>query len=221
MAGVVMRPGRTFRRLVAEPEWRGVLLFSTVLAVVAGVAVMSTAVGQQALVDQWERTAAAVGHDLDDAGYRQLEAWSHYAAVYGAAGALFGVPVLAFGVAGLLHLAFGRVRRFTTVLAVTVHAGVILSLRQVLAAVLIYVGETTASVLSLGLAFPGLDAASPMARALGFIDLFVLWWVILIAIGTARLYGQRVRSTTLAFLGVYLALAVLTAVVFSAAGAAA
>jgi hypothetical protein len=218
MAGVVLRPGRTFRRVVGDPQWRNVLVLSTVIAVVAAVAVLNTAIGRQALVDQWERTSAALGHEVDDVGYQQLEAWGRYAAVYGAAGALVGGPVLAFGVTALIYAVFRRARPFMTVFAVAVHAGVILTLRQVVTAVSIYVGETTASHLTLGAAFPGLDAASPAARALGFVDLFVVWWLIVLGIGVARLFERRARSTALAFLGAYAVFAALTAIVFSVAG---
>ena len=218
MAGVVMRPGRTFRQLLADPQWRTVLVLSTAIAVVTAAAVMNTTVGRQALVDQWERTAAALGHQVDDAGYQQLEAWGQYAALYGAVGALLNVPVLALGMAVLIHAAGRRARPFATVFAVTTYAGVILSLRQVVSAVSIYMAETTASRLTLGAAFPGLDAASPAARALGFVDLFVVWWVIVLGVGVARVYGRRARSTSLAFLGAYAVLAVLAAIVFRVAG---
>jgi hypothetical protein len=222
MAGILVRPGRTFDRVIADPQWRGVLVASTLLAVLAGASVMSTAVGRQGLVDEWERTAAALGHEVGDAGYGQLERLSRYGPLYAAAGALASGPLLAIGVAGLLSVAFGRrhpVRpAFTTVFAIAVHAGVVLSLRHVVAAGLLYGRETTANALSVGAWFPGLDATSPAARALGIVDLFVLWWVVVLAIGTARLYHRRVRATALGFVGVYVALALLTAAAFTAAG---
>jgi hypothetical protein len=218
MAGVLVRPRRAFDRVVANPQWTGLLALSTVLALVAAAWVMSTTVGQQALVDQWERTAAALGHEVDDAGYSQLEGWSRYGALYGLATTLLTGPALAFGVAGLLHLAFGRSRPWTAAMAVAAHAGVVLTLRQIVAAALTYGRETTASTLSLGaLMFPGLDAASSAARMLGFIDVFVLWWVVLLAIGAGRLYRRRVRSTALAFVGVYVVLAVLVTAAFTVA----
>jgi hypothetical protein len=221
VAGVIVRPGHTFDRVLRRRRWSGVLLLSTAIALLAGVWLMSTTVGQQALVDQWERTAAAVGHDVDDAGYSQLEAWSRYGAVYAVAGALLTVPVLAAAVAGLLYLAFGRTHPWTEAMVVAVHAGVVLSLRQVVVAALTYGRETTASALSVGgLMFPGLDAASTAARLLGFIDLFALWWVVVLAIGAARLYRRRARSTVLTFVGVYVAVAVLIAAIFTAAGTA-
>jgi hypothetical protein len=221
LAGVVVQPRRTFDRVVADPRWRGVLLASTLTAALVGGSVMSTAIGRQALVDEWERTAWAAGHEVDDAGYRQLETLSGYGAAYAATGALIGGPIVALAVAGLLQLAYGRgpVRpSFGGALAVTAHAGVILGLRQVVAAGFTYARETTATALSIGAAFPSLDASSPVARTLGFIDVFVLWWVVLLAIGAARLYERRARPTALALVGIYLSLAVLTAAAFAAAG---
>ena len=46
----------------------------------------------------------------------------------------------------------------------------------------------------MGLLFPGLDATSAAARSLGFIDLFVVWWLVLLGIGIADLYGRRRRQ---------------------------
>jgi hypothetical protein len=183
---------------------------------------MSTTVGQQALVDQWERTSAALRHEVDDAGYSQLEAWSRFGALYAVGTALLAGPAMAAVAAGLMHVAFGRTRAWTAAMAVAVHAGVVLTLRQVVVAALTYSRETTASTLSVGaLMFPGLDAASGSARLLGFVDVFVLWWVVLLAIGAARLYRRRARSTVLAFVGVYLVVAALIAVVFTVAAGAA
>ena len=51
------------------------LFSSGAAAAIAGALVMFTDIGQQALVDQWERTAVAFGRPVDDAAYarRKLE----------------------------------------------------------------------------------------------------------------------------------------------------
>jgi hypothetical protein len=87
--------------------------------------------------------------------------------------------------------------------------------------VLAYARETTASAISLGAWFPGLDASSPLARALGFADLFVLWWIVLLGIAAAMLYGKRRRNLVFGFLALYLVLALVGAAAFAAAGRAA
>ena len=223
IAGMVFRPVATLEATRRDAHWRGVLVLTTAVALVVGVLVMQTTVGQQALVDQWERTTAALGHEVDAAGYARLEALSRYGALYTAGGTLLVGPGLALVVTALLQAAFGKTRSvpFVLTFAAVVHVGVILALRQVVVAVLAYARETTASAVSLGAWFSGLDASSPLARALGVVDLFVVWWIVLLGVAAAMLYGKRPRNMVFGFLGLYMALALITAAAFAAAGAAA
>jgi hypothetical protein len=199
-----------------------VLLLSTLLGAAAGAALMTTDVGRQALVDQWERTALAFGQPVDDAAYARLEELSARSAVgYALVTSVISGPVLTVVIAGLLLAAFrrrpgpegaaGRSVTFRQSLAVAAHAGFILALRQVIAAPVGYLRESTASATSLALWFPGLDEASPVARFFGAIDLFVVWWIVVLAIGTAVLFRRRTRSVAGAFVGIYVGLALLLA----------
>jgi energy-converting hydrogenase Eha subunit A len=223
ITGMLVRPVATLEGVRRDGRWRGVLVATTAAALVVGVLVMQTAAGQQALVDQWERTTAALGQEVDAAGYAQLEELSRYGWLYSAAGTLLAGPLLALGVTALLQAVFGRNRPvpFARAWALVVHAGVVLALRQVIFALLAYARETTASAVSLGVWFPGLDASSALSRALGFVDLFVVWWIVLLGIAAAMLYGRRRRNLVCAFLGLYLALALVAAAAFAAAGGAA
>jgi hypothetical protein len=108
--------------------------------------------------------------------------------------------------------------QFRQVVAITAYAGVILALRQVVAAPLDYARETLASPVAANLLFPTLDEASPLARFLGVIDLFIVWWACVLAIGVAVLYRRRARSLVLGFIGAYLALAALLALMMAVAG---
>ena len=65
----------------------------------------------------------------------------------------------------------------------------------------------------------GLDASSALARALSFVDLFVVWWIVLLGIAAAMLYGKRRRHLVCGFLGLYLVLALVTAAAIAAAAA--
>ena len=55
--------------------------------------------------------------------------------------------------------------------------------------------------------FSTLDEGSPLARFFGSVDLFVIWWVVLIAIGMSVLYRRPARRLALAFMGTYVVLA--------------
>jgi len=195
------------------------LLVTTLVSAGTGVALMETAVGRQALVDQWERTAAAFGQPVDDAGYARLEELGENgSAGYAIVNALISGPVVAFGVAALLFLVFRGDATFRQVLTVSTYAGVILALRQVIAAPVSYLRESTASATTLGSLFSTVDEASPVARFLGAVDVFVIWWAIVLAIGVSVLYQRRARTVAVTFVGVYAALALLLAIAMAVTG---
>ena len=219
IAGVIRRPRSTFQAVVSHPRWGALLLATTLMSGLAGAAFMATAVGRQALVDQWERTATAFGQPVDDAAYARLDnLGSRSSVVYAVAAALLAGPVLAVGMTLLLRVVFRGRASFHQVMAVTTYAGVILAIRQVLAAPLGYVRETTSSATSLGALVSSLDEASPIARFVGAMDVFVIWWAIVLAIGVSVLYRRRARNVAVTFVGVYAALALLLAIAMAVTG---
>ena len=219
IVGVVRRPRSTFRSVVSHPRWGTVLLVTTLISGLAGAAFMATAVGRQALVDQWERTATAFGQPVDEGAYERLEHLSERSGVaYAVASAILAGPVLATGIALLLRVVFRGRASFQQVMAVTSYAGVILAIRQVVAAPIGYVRETTSSATSLGALFSSLDEASPVSRFFAALDVFVIWWVIVLAIGVSVLYHRRARTMAVTFVGAYAALALLLAMAMAATG---
>lgn len=223
MAGVLRSPRRLFTAVTDRPSWAAVLITTWIVTTACGVAFMTTARGQQALVDEWERTAIAFGQPVSDARYARFQETSAQSGPgYAALAALVGGPVLALGLSAAILAVFNGLRSgrasYGQVLAIVAHAGVILALRRVLVTPLNYLRETTASPVTLGLLFPMLDEASPPARFLGAIDLFVLWWVVVIAIGVSVLYRRSARSTTVAFVGAYVGFALILAIVMAVSG---
>jgi hypothetical protein len=187
--------------------------------------VSSTEVGQLALVDQWERTALAFGQTVDDARYADLLAWSRLGPAVAVGNALLAGPGVAL-VVSLLVFAWLRRRTrteadrtvsYSQVLAVVVHAGVVLAVGRLVAAPLVYAHETTASATTVGAWFPSLDEASPAARFLGAIDLFTIWWAVVLGIGVAVLSGRRARTCAAWILTVYIGIAVIAAAVMASA----
>jgi len=222
MAGVLRRPRATFQALKAVPRWADVLL--AIFLVTAGIsaALLETRVGQLALLDQWERTAVAFGQDVSDEQYAALRAASENGAVYAVASALAGGPAMTFAIAALLfgwfRLSGARGVSYRQVLSVVAHAGVILMLRQIIAAPIVYARETLASPVTLNLFVTVLDEASPMARFLASVDLFVVWWMIVIAIGMSVLYGRSARRLAVMFVTLYILLAVMLAAAMALTG---
>jgi hypothetical protein len=193
----------------------------TIAAAAANAIFMNTEVGRQALVDRWERTALAFGQEVDDATYAEWQESSGRGPLYGAYWAVLNVPGVALLAAAGVFVVFGRgpVRvPFVTVLAVVAHTGVILALRQIVAAPIAYARETTASATSLGVWLPGLDETSSLARFAALMDLFTIWWAVLLAIGVSVIYGTRAARLAAGFVGVYAGVAAVLAGVMAVLG---
>ncbi len=214
MAGVVLRPRSTFAAVVIRPRAAGVLAMLTAVTFAATAGFLATEVGQVALVDQWERTALAFGRPVDDARYAAMQEFTRYRVPYAAAISVARGPVAAVAIAGVLYGLFamgGRRARFGQVLAVVAHAGVILALRDVVAAPLNYVRESLASPLTLVQFFGMLDEASPLARSFALVDVFMLWWIVVLAVGLAVLYRTRARAVAAGAIAAYAGIAVVLA----------
>jgi hypothetical protein len=220
LLGIIRRPRLTLQEVVSHPQWAPMLVLLTVLMAAAGTLVSSTEVGRVARLDQWERVALAFGQPVDDARYAELQTCSHRGPAVSLASALIFGP----GLAAVVSLvAFAWVRRraprvsYSQVMAVVVHAGVILALGRLVAAPFVYARETTASATTLGAWFAPLDESSPVARFLGAIDLFTVWWAVVLGIGLAILSGHRARTCVGWVVSIYVGLALVAAAVMAVA----
>jgi hypothetical protein len=198
------------------------MLTTYLVTAACGAALMQTGIGRQALVDQWERSAEAFGRDVDDALYGRFVAWSEHGAAYAAARAALAGPVLAIAAAAAIMALFNATSpvraSYAQVLAIVAHAGVIAALGQALAAPIAYASETLATPATLGRVLPAFDEASPAARFLGAIDLFLVWWAVVLGLGIALLYRRSPARTAAGFVGVYVVFAALLAAVMAVTG---
>jgi hypothetical protein len=202
-----------------------VLVVTTVITFTCSAGFLRTQVGQQALVDQWERTALAFGQTVDDAQYSRMEETAgsgRFDLMYAAVTTLAGGPAFVIAIAALLYLVLNRTSghraSYVQVLAVVCYAAVILALRQVIATPIDYLRESIASPTTLVQFFTMLDEGSPLARFLGVIDLFVIWWIVVLAIGMSVLYERPARRLGLVFASTYVAVAFLAAVAMAVSG---
>ena len=162
------------------------------------------------------------GQPVDDARYAEWQALSERPLPYAAAMALASGPAAAVLLAVVLFGWFTGIRRgrasFGQVLAVVAAASAVLMVRYVVSAPISYVRETIASPTTLGMVFRVMDPSAPGARFLSLIDMFVVWWIVVLAIGVGVLYGQRTRNLLLLFLAVYAVIALLLTGTMAALG---
>lgn len=174
------------------------------------------------------RQFESFGADVSDETYARLRGWTPYRPAISAAIILVGWPVAWLAAAGILKAAGDRAgqalpRRndgtpargrvtFAQVLTVVVHASAIFAVQSLIATPVNYARESIGGATSLSMVMPGFGESTFPARLLGALDLFVLWWVALVAMGFGILYGTRTLPVARWLLGAYAAGAVVLAI---------
>jgi hypothetical protein len=148
-------------------------------------------------VQQMER----FGMTVTDAMYQQMEQRSRtsLSPILTIVGTMVGMPFVVVIMTLLLWVVFnailGGTGTFKHVMSVVAHAQVIPAVGYLFAAPIMYArGVMTTGVANLGALLPMLDETSFLAKVLGMIDLFQIWWVIVLSIGLAALYKKQARS---------------------------
>jgi Yip1-like protein len=220
--GVLTSPRATYADVAAHPRALGILALSILIMATASVVFFSTEVGKQALMDQQVRTLESFGVKIPDAAYQQMEdrLSRPYTPFLTAAGQVVFAPVIVLVISGIALAIFnallGGDATFKQVFAVVAHSGVITALQQLFVLPLDYVRQSLSSPTSLAVFAPFLDDASFVARFLGGVDLFLLWWILNLAIGLAVLYKRRTGPVATGMVLTYLAIGLIIAAVRTA-----
>jgi hypothetical protein len=127
-------------------------------------------------------------------------------------------------IAGILFAVFnaamGGEASFKQVFAVLVHAGAISALSTVFSGTINYFRGSIGSVANLGGLLPMLSDTSFAGRLLGMIDVFLIWYIVVLAIGLAVLYRRRTQPIAVSLLTVYALIAIVVALFKSRVGGA-
>jgi hypothetical protein len=215
VVGVLVAPRATYADVAARPRWLGVL--AVVLATMATCSIIffSTDVGKVALLDQQVSAMESFGIKLPDEAYRQMEEnlARPTTPYFTAASQVIFVPIVALIIAGIAMGIFTAVlggdASFKQVFAIVAHAGVVSAAQQLFVYPLDYARESLSSPTTLAAFVPFLDENTFPARLLGSIDLFLIWWLVNLAIGLGVLYKRRTGPIAVGFLSVYLAIALI------------
>lgn len=221
VTGVLLRPRATMAEVVQHPVFFTTWVVVLLVVITCGGLLLSTPVGQQALVDERVRVAEAMGGRVDDAAYAGLQRRPPVAIYLTSGGRMLLMPPVTIAVAAglmlLARLAASNVR-FVTALAVAVHATVVLALQQVIATPLHYSMESLTSPTNVAGVLRMFDEGSWPARLFGTIDVFGLWWLWLLAVGLSAATARPARQYIWKLLAVYVGVAAVVAAVFAALG---
>jgi len=215
--GVLTSPRSTYADVAARPRWLGVFVVVLVTTIVPVSWLLSTEVGQRAVIDQQLQTLEAFGRTINDEQYRQMERMAPYSVYFAAVSQIIFLPIVTLVIAGVVFAIFngalGANATFKQVFAVVAFSGVVMALRTLFATPLNYARESLSSPTNLTAVLPFFEDNTFAARLLGSIDLFLIWWVVNLAIGLGVLYKRRTAPIATTFLVVYGAIALTIAAV--------
>jgi hypothetical protein len=204
VVGIVVSPIETMRRVVATPRWLGVLALTSVVNAVFVGGFLSTEVGQEAWLDEAIESTRSIGGGESDAQLEQMEKIKPYVGAIAAVQSLFMIPLMQLVIAGVLFLVFtvvlGASAAFRELFAVVAHAGVISVVAQFFVWPLNYFRGEMSSPTTFAAFLPMLDADTLLFHVLGMVDLFYIWWVIVLALGLGVLYRRSNKAITISLL---------------------
>ena len=208
---MMFSPAVTLRDVAHDPRPAGMLAFVSVVTALSAAMFLATDVGKLAWLDEATRQAQLFGLPVTDAQYAQLERMRDYAAYLVVVQDLFGIPLVILAAAGIVKGVFAVVSSphatFKQTVGVMSASTVILTFRQVCVLPIDYLRESMTSATNLAVFLPMLRPAGFLSGLLGAIDVFVVWWLLVLANGLAALYRCSARSIALTFFGLYGAVA--------------
>lgn len=222
--GVITSPRETFERVVAAPRVGGALALVALTGALTIGGFLSTDIGKQAWLDQQvEAVETWTGQPMSDEQYAQQQTMSEYAGIMGAVQMIVSVPLMALIIGGVLYAIFnalmGGTATFKQVMAVVAHSQIISALAFLVSTPINFAKQSMTGATNLAVLFPMLDESSFVARLLGMLDLFAIWWVAVLSIGLAVLYKRKTGSVAMVLFGIYAVIALVVAVFLSGRGA--
>ena len=204
---MVRSPRVTLTHVVNHPRSLDLGVLIVVVSAACSSGFLMTRVGQLAALDQHVRQLESFGATVTDERYEDLRALVPYRPAISAAVIAIGWPVLWLAMARSIQWFGRRAGRgeaaFRQVLAVVVHAWAIFAVRALVATPINYARESLGGATSLSMFIPAFGESTFPARLLGAVDIFAVWWVILMAIGLSSLYQTRTLPIARWLFGAY------------------
>jgi len=218
LLGVIFSPRATYQAVVARPRVLGAFAITIGIMAITEGAFFTTPVMQEVLLDQQVKTVESFGVTINDQTYARMEQGIGRAAYTTPISLVIGIPIVAAIMAGIILAIWGMLMggtgTFKQVYAILAHSGVIFALSVLFAMPLSYATHRMAGA-NLGVFVPMLEETSFLARFLGAIDLFLVWWSINVAIGVGVLFKKKTGGIAATFVGLYVVVALLLAIVRS------
>ena len=221
--GILTSPRETFADVAARPRWFGMMAVVLIVTAVCTGWFFSTQVGQTAWLDQVVEQARKAGREMPEAQWATMQKMSSYMGLIYVASTLVIAPIMWLIISGLLFAVFnaalGGTSTFKQLFAVFVHSTAVTLIQQLFVTPLNYVRESLTSATNLGVFLPMLDESSFLAKFLGTIDLFLIWWIVVLSIGLGVLFKRKTGPIAAGLFVVYGIIAVIVAAFVGRGGA--
>jgi len=221
--GVLTSPKATFQAIVAAPKVLGIMLLIASLSAVFVALPLTTDAGKQAQIDKSVEQMKSMGFTVTDEMYDGMQKGAGRMPYTSGLAVLVFTPVMALIFSGILfaifNAALGGEASFKQVMSVYLHSGPVSVLSLAVTGLVNYFTGRSGSVTSLGALLPMLSEKSFAANLLGAVDLFIIWSLVVLAIGLGVLYRRRTQPIVISLLSVYAVIAIVIAVLRSRGGA--
>ena len=221
LIGVITAPKATFQSIVAQPKWLGMLALLCVLSAGLVGGFLLTQVGQQAWLDA-ATAGGPFGREVTDQQLAGMQRMAPFVGYFTMVSIFCFVPILYLVVSAILFAVFnagmGGNATFKQIFAVVVHSGVVGLLGQLFTVPMNYARGVMSSATNLTVLVPGIAETSFIGRLLGAIDIFLIWQLIVLAIGLAVLYRRRTQPIATTLFVIYGIIALVIATVRSTLG---
>lgn len=220
MIGVLLSPRETFAAVALKPRWLGVMVVTLIMSSAGYYLILGSQDMQDAIVDQQVRAIEGRGNAVSDEQLANMERFIGYLPVGYAVGVFIVGPIFGAAIAGIVTGIFSTLMggngTFKQVFAVMNHAGFIPALSALFIAGMLALGAKPVGQrppgANLGVFLPMLEETSFLAVMLRSIDMFLLWWMVVLAIGLGVLYKRKTGPIATVFIGLYVVIAVVIAV---------
>jgi hypothetical protein len=204
---MIRSPRATLRNAVAQPRSLDLAILILVISTVCSAGFLMTRVGRLAVLDQQVRQLESFGIPVTDNRYEQLRQAAAYRPLASAVLIVVGWPILWVLGARCIQWIGRRSGRgdvtFAQVLTVLVHASAIFAVQNIIATPINYARESLGGATSLSAVMPAFGDSTFPGRLLGAVDVFVVWWVVLVALGLSIAYRTRTLPIARWLFGAY------------------
>jgi hypothetical protein len=221
--GIITSPKATFEAVIRKPKVIGILAVVALLIGGSQAAMNITERGRQASLDFQVQQMEKMGMTVTDEVYQRMVTQQKFAVYTSLIGTFVMMPIGLLIISGILYAVLnaimGGTAEFKQVMSVVAHSMVISGLGAVFAGVMnLARGSISPSVANLGMLLPMLPERSFAANLAGAVDVFTIWWIIVLAIGLGVLYKRKTSGIAIGLFIVYAVIASATAYFFSNKG---